>query len=168
VSVQFSTWQNAEQPSQLCGVPTLLSQVSGNSTTPFPHTGQGRRQPVWPVAAQVGSGRSFAVGVTTPLILAGVLLGDGNVFTPSAPVGSVSVASTVPATTSCTRAVSSMVPALAASAVSRLVEVRFTLQPVMSMSPPTPQPIVRLQPPPPTSTRSEMETFPGPLYPASR
>src|SRR5262249_53686900 len=34
-SLQFSTWQKTEQPSQLWGVPAV-SQVSGNSTTPLP------------------------------------------------------------------------------------------------------------------------------------
>jgi len=42
-SVQLSTVQYAEQPSQLFGVPGV-SHDSGNSTAPFPHVGHGTRQ----------------------------------------------------------------------------------------------------------------------------
>ena len=54
LSLQFCVWQKLEQPSQLAVLPDW-SQVSGNSTMPFPHTGHGVRQEVWPALVQVAS-----------------------------------------------------------------------------------------------------------------
>jgi len=65
-SLQVSIWQKSEQPSQLSGVP-MVSQVSGNSTTPFPQTGQGTMQPGGVlIAVQVGRAFEVATGLMTP------------------------------------------------------------------------------------------------------
>ena len=82
-SLQFSTWQNTEQPSQLCGVPAV-SQVSGNSTTPLPHVGHGTRHPDCVALVQVGIAVRLGDGVTLPLIDGGLRLGYTKRLTPSA------------------------------------------------------------------------------------
>ena len=73
-SLQFSTWQKTEQPSQLCGVPAV-SQVSGNSTTPLPQVGQGTRHADCEALVQVAIAVRVAGGVTLPLIAGGFRLG---------------------------------------------------------------------------------------------
>src|SRR5262249_18412284 len=107
LSTQISVRQNFEQPSQPTGVPTLLSQVSGNSTTPLPHTGQGFRHPVGvSKAVHVVLGCSTGAGWTSPApITGGLRLGKLNVLMPSRPNVPVIVASTEPFTVSCSCAV---------------------------------------------------------------
>src|SRR5207245_3073765 len=162
VSLQFSTWQKIEQPSQLCGVPDV-SQVSGNSTTPLPQVGHGTRHPDWVALVQVARAVTIGAGVTVPLTDGGLRLGCMNLLTPSAEPaapGVVVVASIGPWTVSCSRAVRSFSPASGPSARRLPADVRVRSQPVRSISPPAPHPTSMLQPPPPTSIAFWIESVP--------
>src|SRR6185369_3533155 len=71
-SLQFSTLQVEEQPSQFTGVPAV-SHVSGNSTMPLPQVGQGTRHlmPGAGGAVHVSSAVTVAVGWTLAVTMVG-------------------------------------------------------------------------------------------------
>ena len=163
-SLQLSVRQNAEQPSQRCVPPS--SQVSGNSTVPLPHTGQASRQSAGePAAVQVARGDMAGEGVTRPLPTTGGLrLGWIRPFDPDA---ALPVASTVPLTVSCSRAVSTVVPPAPPPVTTCALDAIVTSQPRRSTSPPRPQPFTGSHPPPVTSINPLTSRFPRPRTPAS-
>src|SRR5262245_61169938 len=88
LQLRSSTWQNTEQPSQLFTTPGTLScsQVSGNSTTPFPQVGQGTRQLAGVAEVQVADGWATGAGVmVAPVIDAVLRWGKVRTFLPFVP-----------------------------------------------------------------------------------
>ena len=69
-SLQLSTRQKTEQPSQLRGFGPS-SHVSGNSTTRLPQTGHAWMQPDCPAAVQVGTA-NFVDPFIWPKLLGGI------------------------------------------------------------------------------------------------
>lgn len=72
-SSQFSTRQNVEQPSQLCGVPGPSSHVSGNPTVPSPHVGHGMRHSNSFARVQASLTTRVGTGRTALPVITGVL-----------------------------------------------------------------------------------------------
>ena len=81
-SVQLSTLQYTEQPSQLFGVPGV-SHDSGNSTAPFPHVGHGTMQAGWDQFVQTGNEVIVGAGAMAPVMDGGFGTGWWMKFWPS-------------------------------------------------------------------------------------
>src|SRR5262249_60335729 len=135
------------------------SHVSGKSTFPSPQVGHGIRHPACPAAVQVGIGCATGPGVMLLPVTTGVFrVGKARMFEPFVPagalVGVVVVASRVPCTVSCSRALRLIGPAAGPPELPLLVGVRATSQPRTSAAPPMPQPNMPLEqtPAPPIGT----------------